>query len=797
MKFYPTDINYTVKEGKPIIQLFGRADGKQICLIDDSVLPYFYAKGTASEEELLDLKAENFYVVKVEEKERNINETPAKVYKVHVNLPKGVPKIKEKAYDIGMDCYEYDILFARRYLIDKKIVPFVETEVECEPIDYETKVPAYRIKSIRPGKETYTNPKVLAFDIETYNPEGMRLNPSRNPIVTIAVYGQNTAKVLTWKKFKANNLEVLKDEKEMLRRFQQIIEQEQPDIIVGYFSDGFDFPYIAERATQNKIVLKPGLDGSKLLIGGKSVRDAKITGITHVDIFKFIRRIMSRSLETDVYTLNAVAGELLGANKHDVDLELLADVWDNHPEKMQEYADYNLQDAKLTYDLCIKLLPNLLELVKVIGMPMFDVNRMSFSQLVEWFLIKKSQEYNEMIANRPGRREEQARFNDRIKGAFVYEPSPGLYKNIVVCDYRSLYPSIIASMNISKGTLNCRCCKDAPKMKTERGEFWFCQKKKGLFSQVISEIILLRAGLKKEYKRTKDPLLAARIEALKVLANSFYGYTGFAPARWYCKECAESITGWARHYIHTTIEKAKEAGYEVLYGDTDSVFLLLREHTKEQALEFVRKVNETLPEMMELEFEGLYPAGIFVALKDNETGAKKKYALIDEKQNITIKGFETVRRNWSPIAKEVQRKVLEIVLKENDPVKAKKYVRQIIDDLRTNKIEADKVIISTMLTKKISDYASVGPHVAAAQKMKEKGKEPEPGTIVQYIVTKGKGKIRDKVMLVEDASDYDGEYYVDHQIIPGVEKIFAVLGINVDDLKSETTQAGLSQFGQN
>jgi DNA polymerase I len=333
-------------------------------------------------------------------------------------------------------------------------------------------------------------------------------------------------------------------------------------------------------------------------------------------------------------------------------------------------------------------------------------------------------------------------------------------------------------------------------MKTDRGEFWFCDKKKGLFSKVISEIILLRADLKKQYKKTKDPMLAARIEALKVMANSFYGYTGFAPARWYCKECAESITGWARHYIHLAIKKAQEEGYTVLYGDTDSVFLLLGEHTKEQVLEFVDKINKDLPGLMELEFEGLYPSGIFVALKDNETGAKKKYALLDENKNITIKGFETVRRNWSQIAKEVQRKVLEIILKEHDAAKAKKYVRKVIDDLRANKIDIAKVVVGTMLTKKIKDYSNIGPHVAAAQKMKEKGQEPEPGTIIRYVVARGKGRIRDKVLLVEEAkqTDYDGEYYIDHQIIPGVEKIFAVLDIKVDDLKSETKQAGLSNF---
>ena len=189
---------------------------------------------------------------------------------------------------------------------------------------------------------------------------------------------------------------------------------------------------------------------------------------------------------------------------------------------------------------------------------MFDISRMSLSQLVEWFLIKKVSELNEIVPNKPRRTEEIFRMDDKIKGAFVFEPTPGLYKDIIVFDYRSLYPSIIASHNISKGTINCDCCKDAEKIQTDRGTFYFCNKKKGLFSLAITELILKRAEIKKELKLKQDQLLTARSESLKLLANSFYGYIGFSPARWYCKECAESVTAWARHYIHKAIDFAEE-----------------------------------------------------------------------------------------------------------------------------------------------------------------------------------------------------------------------------------------------
>jgi DNA polymerase I len=271
---------------------------------------------------------------------------------------------------------------------------------------------------------------------------------------------------------------------------------------------------------------------------------------------------------------------------------------------------------------------------------------------------------------------------------------------------------------------------------------------------------------------------------------------GFAPARYYSIECAESTTAWARHYIQKAIDTAQKEGFTVLYSDTDSVFLLLDKKTKEDALALMDKINKDLPGLMELDYEGYYPAGIFVSLKAAESGAKKKYALIDEKNNMKIKGFESVRRNWSAIAKDAQRKVLEIILKEHDAKKAKEYVRSVVDELRKNKIALDKVVVHTALSKGTGEYAAIGPHVAAAQRMESKGQSVGAGSVIHYVVIKGKGKIRDKVRLPDETTqaEYDGEYYVQNQVLPGVERIFAVLGINVDDLVSTTKQSSLEGF---
>ena len=797
--FYPTDITYDVVDGKPRVLLFGRTlNNEQVCVIDSSFRPYFYAIG--DKEGLQVLEQDEFRVTEVQEVTKNLNEKEVKALKVFVNVPKAVPVLRKLAQELGFKVFEYDILFTRRYLLDKRITPFVLTKVEGEEVQLDFKVRCIKVNKIECVKGTFADPGILAFDIETYNPDGKKINPEKYPIIMIAVHTNNFSRILTWKKFNSTNpeIEFLKDEKSMLKRFFEIVGKLKPDIITGYFSDGFDFPYIIKRAKIKKIKMNLGLDFSEPFIRGRIQSEVKITGIVHFDVFKFVRRVISRSLETYVYSLDAVAEELLGEKKIQVDLNKLAYAWNKNIDKeLEEFCRYNLHDAKLTFNLASKLLPNLIELVKIINLPMFDINRMSFSQLVEWFLIKKASEFNEIVPNKPSRTQEALRMDDPIKGAFVFEPTPGLYKDIVVFDYRSLYPSIIASHNISRGTINCDCCKDAEKIKTSRGEFHFCRKKKGLFSMAITELILKRAEIKKELRVKQDPLLKARSQSLKLLANSFYGYIGFAPARWYCKECAESVTAWARHYIHKAIDFAEENFFKVIYSDTDSIFLLLDGKTKQDALNVVNEINKKLPGLMELEFEDFYPAGIFVQAKASETGAKKKYALINEKNQLKVRGFEAVRRNWSPIAKDVQKEVLRIILEEQNPVKAKKYVRQIVSDLRSNNVPKEKVIIHTQLSKSIDSYESIGPHVAAAMRLRERGETISPGMIIKYIVIKGeKGLIRNRVRLVEETKqeDYDGEYYITNQVLPGIDRIFAVLGISTDDLVSSSTQSKLSGF---
>ncbi|MDY6777398.1 MAG: DNA polymerase domain-containing protein, partial [Candidatus Nanohaloarchaea archaeon] len=279
--------------------------------------------------------------------------------------------------------------------------------------------------------------------------------------------------------------------------------------------------------------------------------------------------------------------------------------------------------------------------------------------------------------------------------------------------------------------------------------------------------------------------------ALKTLSNAFYGYLGYSSARWYSRPCAEATTYLGREYIHETIDIAEEMGLEVVYGDTDSVFLK-GEDVAVKADEFQERVNSHLPEFMELELEGNFVRGLFTYTESGQ-GAKKKYALLGEDGSVKITGFEQVRRDWSRIAKQTQEEVIRKVL-ENDVEGAVEAVKKTIQRLQDGEVPVEDLKIYTGMTKKPENYDTKAPHVEAAKRAIERGVEISPGDTVDYVVTAGGGSISDRAELTRFADSYDASYYIDNQVIPVSLRVLKVFGYTKEQLRGEGKQTGIDRF---
>lgn len=218
--------------------------------------------------------------------------------------------------------------------------------------------------------------------------------------------------------------------------------------------------------------------------------------------------------------------------------------------------------------------------------------------------------------------------------------------------------------------------------------------------------------------------------------------------------------------------------------------LQLENEIKTQAQKFLTYLNSTLPESMELEYEGFYRRGFFVS--------KKRYAVIEDGE-IIAKGLELVRRDWAPIVKQTQEAVLMAILKEGDSDKAISEVKKVLKKIRNGDVEKKDLIIHTQITKPLDQYKQVGPHVVAAKRIEEHGIKVSRGTIIQYIIVKGKGSISQRAIPYEYSEGYvyDKDYYINNQMIPAVERIMYSFGYtkkDLEDLAKGEVQQSLDAF---
>ncbi|MBS3093978.1 ribonuclease H-like domain-containing protein, partial [Candidatus Pacearchaeota archaeon] len=745
----PIDYDYFDFQGKNYAKIIGRDDkGKKVCLIDScDVFLWAILKDNIGEKKVKEI-SEKIRKIKLSEKGRASEVIKTEIHnkkylgknvtaiKILITNHKDAHSFAEKIDFKEIDKRrEFDLPYITRYILEKKLKPLQWYEIEGEilnnspefggidnKLDVNICLKVEKIKEIE--KEIY-QPKILSYDIETDE-----FDIGKGHIVMISLVGENFKKVITWKE-KSNKefVEHVKDESAMLEKCVEYIKDYNPDILVGYFSDGFDLPYLRARAEKNHIKFNIGADDSQPTFTRGRLTTGKIKGIVHIDLFRFIRVTYGQYLQSETLSLNEVALELLGEKKnnwiHKHSSKINGREWDT-------YYEYNLQDALLTYKLMQKLWPDFYEFTNVIQEPLFDISRDSLSTQVENYIIHHSGQYNEIIEKRPYNTDiEERRSEEKYEGAFVFQPIPGLYDNVVFFDFTSMYGSVIVTYNLSKSTYLEKKEKDSLKVEMGKETVYF-SKEPGFFSLMLQEIIEKRKLFKKEYNENPNPILKARSNAFKLLANAAYGYQGFFGARYYCLKAAAATAALARKSIKETIEVIEKNNNKIIYSDTDSIAFLQGNKTEKDIMDLLKKINETLPGIMELDLEGFYKRGIWVSRRNGDIGAKKKYALIDINDKIKIRGFETVRRDWCNLARETQNKVLDLILKNGDEKKAVELVKEVIEKIKKRDIDLNKLIIKTQLKKSIEEYKSEGPHVTIAKKMREQGKPVNIGMLIEY-----------------------------------------------------------------
>ncbi len=588
------DIDYVTFDEKPVIRLFSKQGDKNVILLDDTFEPYLYVVSDEIDKCINEIH-ENLEDVRAERIVKKDFQIEKEFIKVTFKHPQELAKNRDTLRDLEgvMQIREFDIPFYRRYLMDRDVIPMTEVtaigEEEESFLNLDSKKQDVKIikltDKLRRASEYPQKFRILSFDLEVRNPHGMP-NSEDDEIIMIGVasnFGIN--QVISTKTNSADRDDFVNhvgSEKEMIEEFVRIIKENNVDIIVGYNSDNFDFPYLKDRAKILGVDLDIGMDGSDVkYIRRGYANAASFNGLIHVDLYLVMRRYMT----LERYTLERVYYELFGEEKIDVPGERIWEFWDNGGEELDNLFDYSLDDVVSTLKIAEQTLPLNLELTRIIGQPLFDVSRMATGQQAEWFLVKQAYFDGEVVPNKQG-----ANFLDRAnaednEGGYVREPETGLHENLVQFDFRSLYPSLIISKNISPDVMVLGDVEneDDYNISPEHG-LKFKKSPQGFIPSVIDKILQERFRLKREMKESQDETekksLNVQQQAIKRLANTMYGIYGFPRFRWYSFECAKAITSWGRQYIKSSIKKAEEFGFYTIYADTDGFYAKYQKEKK-------------------------------------------------------------------------------------------------------------------------------------------------------------------------------------------------------------------------
>ncbi len=810
------DCDYVMLNGKPLVRLFGKTEqGETVCAFFKNFLPYCYIDSQDTDKIREVLKDYNVSI-NVEKKIIPIGYNESKqVLKITGKDPGKIPEIKERLKPYGT-VYEADILFKYRFMVDYDLWGMSWVEIEGSPAFTKTvkcrAIDADKVRTIE--KEGNAPLRYVSFDIECISESDDRMPDfEKDPIIMISMafypdFNGKKTTVLISKQCMNGNAIICSDEKQMLEKFSDIIESFDPDIIVGYNINNFDLPYIVKRMEVLGVSSSFGRS-SKPSVCRKLQNSymCSVSGRIIVDPYEIIKR--DPWVKFKRYDLGTIAEAMLGKKKIEVGgPKEMKKLWNGDTADLNKFVEYCRVDSELALALVIEknLIDKFFELSKISGLLLQD-SLGGQSQRHECRLLHEFRKRNMLMPCKPEAAElmkyKEEREEAGLKGAIVLEPITGLYKDkcVVVLDFTSLYPSIIRTFNICPSTLLINNKYDVEHFTTPQGvKFVKPEVREGVLPAVLKELMEARAAVKKRMKSSEGDekrLLNAKQLALKDMANSLYGYTGYLRARLYVMDVANSVTAYGRENILKT-QKMVEENFpvRVVYGDTDSIFVETNTSDIEEAEKLGREisefVSERLPGVLNLKFEKTYKTFLIIT--------KKRYAgwKFEEGENkIEMKGIETVRRDWCSLTGETMMNVLNIILKEGDIIKASKYVREVIKSLSEGKIPLEKLSIVKGITKSLNSYDGVQPHVELAKKInaRDATRNITVGERISYVIIKGNQllskRAEDPEYVKEKGLEIDSKYYIENQILPPIERIFKACGVDKAELLEGSRQKSL------
>jgi DNA polymerase-2 len=690
-------------------------------------------------------------------------------------------RARDRLTQQGVACYEADIRPTERFLCERFITAALDVDAEFSPL-------VVHNKRLQPG-DYRPDFEVMSFDIES--------DYETDALFSIAFVSSQQRRVLMIGDGDDDDtIEYLADERSLLLRWIEWVTQIDPDILIGWNVINFDLRLLQKKATAFALPLAIGRNAALpkwrqsqadrnhhfVLIPGRVVLDG-------------IDTLRAATYSFQSFALESVARELLGRGKliHDHEqtdpLYKAKQIRHQFNDNKPQLAAYNLEDCQLVWDIFehAELIRFAIERAQLTGLEMDRAGGSvaAFDNLYLPRLHRKG-----YIAPNIG--DYQGELN--APGGYVMDSKPGLQGSVLVLDYKSLYPSIIRTFRVDPyARIAAATADDADVVEGYDGASF--HKSDHILPQIIESLWAARDEAKRDAN-------AALSQAIKIIMNSFYGVLGTPGCRLHDSRLTSSITKRGHDIIIQTVKLIEEEGYEVIYGDTDSVFVSLDGTYDNQAaaeigdhlVDLVNRYWQSqlqqqygIESCLEMEYETHFHQFFMPTTRGSDQGSKKRYAgLVDDgkgKRQIVYKGLETVRTDWTELAREFQQTLYQMIFDGADPTV---FIEHTLSELLDGKLDA-KLVYRKRLHKKLTEYQkNIPPHAQAAIKAEaEFRQKKEPSRYrnrswIRYVIT-----VAGAQTLECQNARLDYEHIVERQLTPIADTILNAIGSSMDAITGQ------------
>lgn len=690
---------------------------------------------------------------------------------LYFNAQRDLNQLREHLSYDKTQLYESEIKPPERYLMERFITASLEISGSAIQRDgyLEFKNPVIKPIDFQPDLSW------VSLDIETED--------LRGKLYSIAVTTNKQEQVFMVKSKPSDvtppeNITWCESEVDALQSFFAWLKEHDPDVIIGWNVVAFDLDFLQWKCKKLGIIFDMGRgksgDQNAVILAPQQSGHMHISRIPGRVVLDGITSLRGAFWSFESFALDYVAEHLLGRKKlisSDGANDKLAEIRRQYREDPIALAEYNLEDCRLVADIFKKtdMLNFSIQRAKMTGLAI-DRQGGSAAAFDNLYLPKLHREG--YVAPDIGSQQNK----QSSPGGYVMDSQPGLYDNVLVLDFKSLYPSIIRTFKIDPLGLAVHTELDDSIPGFLDAEF---SRDRHILPKIVTQLWQDRDAAKKE---NDQPLS----QAIKIIMNSFYGVLGSSGCRFFNPQLASSITKRGHEIIQTTQIFIEEQGYSVIYGDTDSVFVLLGEnHSEEECQTKGKQLQNQLNSWwmkhlkdefeiesnLEIEFETHYLRFLMPTIRGAEKGSKKRYAgMINKKgeNEMVFKGLETVRTDWTPLAREFQKELYDRIF-NNLPFE--QFLKDTHDALLNGQLN-DKLTYTKRLRRPLESYTSMQPpQVKAARKMKN------PGRKIQYVITlNGPEPIEN----ITSIANY--QHYVDKQLAPVADSILHFLGTSYEKI---------------